>query len=127
MTQQYIPRQLGIKVFPEANRLDFVYEDPSRPDRRENPELNASIYFDEPEDKEHKLDGKKLTLLGAVDGPDGEIDPRKLKIKHGRQTIVLGLNDAGQKPYFYRSLESENDRLRPKNALEIFKAMGLTD
>ena len=120
----FVPRQLGIKAFPEANRIDFILEDPQN---YEQPP-RCSVFFNAME-AEVKLDGKRLRVLPPERDENGElIHPNRLSVRWGRQTVNLGLcGKEGVKPYYYRGLETANDAARPKTPGELFAAMGLTE
>ena len=114
----------GIKVFIEANRLDFNLEDPSV--STEKPAAKTSVFFNKM-DSEVKLNGSKLTILPAVRDDDGNlVNPNRLDVKWGRKTLYLGraVPKNGGKEYYYTSLETANDAARPKTADELFAAMG---
>jgi hypothetical protein len=118
-TSTYEVRQRGIKAFPEGNRIDFILEDP------EAEPVRCSIFFDNME-KDVKLGGSKLTILPPDREEDGSLsNPNRLSIRWGRRIVNLGLcQKDGIKPYFYRGLETENDRARPKTTEDLFAAMG---
>lgn len=117
----YEVRQRGIKAFPEGNRIDFILEDPNAEPVR------ATVFFDSM-DREVKLGSHKLSILPPDRNEDGELkNPNRLSIRWGRRIVNLGLcqkNDV--KPYFYRGLETENDKARPKTTADLFAAMGFT-
>lgn len=113
-------RQRGIKVFAEGNRLDFLLEDPEAAVQRATV-LYAAM------DAEHKLDGKKLSVVPSEFDEDGNPKhPNRLTIKWGRNVLNLGWVQPKNngKPYFYRSLKTANEAARPKTPAEIFAAMG---
>lgn len=112
-------RQRGIKAFPEGNRIDFLLEDPEAEVSR------ASVFFNAM-DKEVKLAGKKLTVLPPEREEDGTLKhPNRLSIRWGRNIVNLGLcSKKDVRPYYYRGLETANDRARPKTPDDLFALMG---
>lgn len=112
-------RQRGIKAFPEANRVDFIFEEPGAEAQR------ASVFFNAM-DKEYKLGGKKLSVLPADRDDEGNLkNPNRLSIRWGRQIVNLGfVNKPNTKPYFYRGLDTANDAARPKSVEDLMSAMG---
>ena len=112
-------RQRGIKAFPEGNRIDFILEDP------EAQPVRATVFFNDM-GREVKLDGHKLTILPPDFDEDGELkNPNRLSIRWGRRVVNLGLcQKQGVKPYYYRGLETENDRNRPQTTAALYAAMG---
>jgi len=115
----YEIQQRGIRAFPEGNRVDFNLEDPTDGITR------ASVFFNKM-DAEVKLAGKKLTILPPDRDDDGNLkNPNRLSIRWGRQIVNLGFcNKSGGKSYFYRSLETANDRARPQTPEDVFALMG---
>jgi hypothetical protein len=113
----FVPSVLGLTAFVESNRIDFILNGPEL----ETPE-RASIYFEPTSEADVKLQGKKLTILPAERDEDGQlVNPGKLRIKWGRQTLTLGHRANASGPMsFYRSLEDSNASARPKTPEQLF-------
>ena len=111
--------QRGIKAFPEKNRIDFLLEQPGEAVNR------ATVFFNNM-DKDVKLAGKKLTVLPPERKENGKLKhPNRLSIRWGRNIVNLGLcSKKDVRPYYYRGLETANDRARPKTPDDLFALMG---
>lgn len=120
----YEVRQSEIKVFVEANRLDFLLQQPGKD------KIRATVFKNKLLDPV-KLDSKKLSILPPDRNEDGSLkNPNRLTIKWGRQILNLGFvaePKGGAKPYFFRTLESEAEAKRPKTVEDVYSMMGFDE
>ena len=116
----FVVTERGIKAFPAGNRIDFVLQQPGKEPAR------ASVYAGKL-DADVKLEGKKLQILPVERNEDGSPKhPNRLSIKWGKNVVNLGfVSKNGIKPYYYRGLESANERAAPKTPEDILAMMGL--
>ena len=131
----YEIRERGLQMFWEGNRFDFILRDPKQGF------VKATLMFSniEPSDDCMVLSAKDTVLLDgrpvrAVcrvrDDNTGKIIPSKVGIVWNANPdatpIVLGLTKArnGGKDYFYRGLDTANDRARPTSIQDVFDMFG---
>jgi len=127
----YTIRERGLVVFWEGNRIDFTLRDPNKGVAK------ATLLFSNIEKSEDGnalcakdtvlLDGKPIRAVCKVfDRKTGERIPNRIGVVWNAdpdaEPINLGLTKArnGGKDYYYRGLETANDRARPKTMDDVF-------
>lgn len=131
-------RERGLQMFWEANRFDFLLRDPKQGI------VKATLMLSNVEPSEDRtallakdtvlLDGKPIrAVCRIVDNKTGEIKPNQIGIVWNADPdaapLVLGLTKArnGGKDYFFRGLETANDRARPKSVQDVFDMFNTPD
>lgn len=129
------PRDRGLQMFWEANRLDFILRDPQKGT------LKARLLFSNLEKSEDgmvlratedtSVDGNEIHGICRITNRDtGEINPGQIGVLWNtddpEKALVMGLTAArnGGKSYYYRGLETANDQARPRTIQDVFTLIG---
>lgn len=132
MTTETVYRP-GLQMFLEANRFNLILKIPDEAQQRASQYFNKLVFTDESRtfvDIEKTppviLGGKPLTYVGPViHDRTGKIIDGRFEFRYGGQKLVLFLTKAknGGQDYYFCSLDSANNRARPRTVLEALTAI----